>query len=287
MPCERRLFCFGLGYVAQTLGRRLQGDGWQVAGTTRSPQRRADLERAGFEAHLLDDERPLASYAEAVGGARAVLVSAPPGAEGDPVLRQCRDALRRTPPRWIGYLSSTAVYGDRGGEWVSEEDPPAPTGPRGRRRLAAEAEWLALARGPDALPVHVFRLAGIYGPGRSALERVRAGAARRFEAPGHVFSRIHVEDAATVLQASLAAPAPGRIYNLADDRPTPQAEVIELACALLGVAPPPLEPLDGTVAPALAEFFADRKRVRNARIKQELGVTLRYPDVAAGLRALV
>jgi nucleoside-diphosphate-sugar epimerase len=177
------------------------------------------------------------------------------------------------------------VYGDRGGAWVDESDDVAPTMPRTRRRAAAEAGWLH-----SGLPVHVFRLAGIYGPGpgRNALEAVRAGSARRIVKPGQVFGRVHVDDIVEVLCASIARPRPGAVYNVADDEPAPPQDVIAFACALLGVAPPPEVPYDqAELSPMARSFYADNRRIANARIKRELGVRLRYPSYREGLRAIL
>ena len=184
--------------------------------------------------------------------------------------------------RWLGYLSTTGVYGDRGGGWVDESDARLPSGVRGRRRVAAEDGWLALHR-DRGLPVHVFRLAGIYGPGRNALATVRAGTARRVDKPGQVFSRIHVDDIVAVLRASMARPAPGAVYNVADDDPAPPQDVVAYAAELLGVAPPPLVPFaEAALSPMARSFYDDSKRVRNDRIKRELGVRLAYPDYPRG-----
>jgi nucleoside-diphosphate-sugar epimerase len=190
--------------------------------------------------------------------------------------------------RWIGYLSTTAVYGDHGGAWVDETTVPTPSGLRGVRRLAAEAAWLAFGKA-HGVPCQIFRLAGIYGPGRSALDQVRAGTARRIDKPGQVFSRIHVADIARVLEASMAKPAAGHIYNVCDDCPAPPAAVIEHACALLGVTPPPMQHFDeaqASLSPMARSFYDDNKRVSNRRIKEELGVVLAFPDYQTGLAAL-
>jgi nucleoside-diphosphate-sugar epimerase len=179
------------------------------------------------------------------------------------------------------------VYGDRGGGWVDEATPPCPSGPRGRRRVAAERGWLELWR-RCGVPVHVFRLAGIYGPGRSPFAALRAGMARPIDRPGHVFSRIHVEDLAGVLAASIAAPRPGAIYNVCDDEPAEPAAVIAHAAGLLGVAAPPPVPLEEAgLSPMARSFWADNRRVSNALIKTELGIRLRYPDYRAGLAAIL
>ena len=284
----RRLFCFGLGYSALALADRLLAEGWEVAGTCRSADKQAALARRGIVAHLFDRERPLADPAAALAGAPYILSSVPPDAAGDPVLdHHAADLATLVHPIWIGYLSTTGVYGDRDGGWVDEDSPLRPGGERGRRRLAAETGWLGLKQSHD-LPVHLFRLPGIYGPGRSALDAVRSGTAKRIVKPGQVFSRIHVADIAAVLRASMARPNPGAAYNVCDDDPAPPADVVTFACALLGVAPPPPVPFEtADLSPMARSFYADNKRVRNIRIKSELGVRLRYPDYRAGLRALL
>ncbi len=185
---------------------------------------------------------------------------------------------------WVGYLSTTGVYGDHGGGWVDEDTPLTPGTRRGAMRLAAEDAWRAI---PD-LPLHIFRLAGIYGPGRGPFAKVRAGTARRIVKPGQVFSRIHVEDIAQVIEASLRQPDPGAVYNLCDDDPAPPQDVILHAAELLGVTPPPEEPFESAEMGAMARsFYAESKRVSNRRIKEELGVRLYYPDYRAGLAALL
>ncbi len=284
----RRLFCFGLGYVARALAGALGPQGWAVAGTCRSEDKRRALEAGGIEAFLFDGEAPLADARAALAGTTQLVVSLPPGAGGDAALaHHARDVAAVETLEWIGYLSTTGVYGDHRGLWVDEETPVAPSGERGMRRADAENHWLELWSS-FGVPVHVFRLAGIYGPGRSPLDQVRAGAARRIDKPGQVFSRIHVDDIVAVLRASIARPRGGRAYNVCDDRPAPPAEVVAFACELLGVAPPPLVRFDDAgLSPLARSFYADNKRVRNGRIKEELGVTLRYPDYESGLRALL
>jgi nucleoside-diphosphate-sugar epimerase len=283
-----RLFCFGLGYSAQALARRLRARGWAVAGTTRSEAAAAPLRAEGYEAFVFERARPLAEPAAALAGTSHLLVSVPPDETGDPVaelhgpdIAACRSIA------WAGYLSTSGVYGDRAGGWVDEDSELAPTSARARRRVAAERAWLDLHR-KSGLPLHVFRLAGIYGPGRSALDQVRAGTAKRIHKPGQVFSRIHVEDIARVLEASIARPDPGRVYNLCDDAAAAPAEVIAYACELLGLAPPPLVPFEAAGLSAMAlSFYRDNKRVSNRRIKEELGVALAYPDYKTGLEAIL
>jgi nucleoside-diphosphate-sugar epimerase len=273
----RRLLCFGLGYTARVLTTRLQREGWAIAGTSRD----------GAHATWRFD-RDHALPGAAFEGISHVLVSVPPDPTGDPVLDTHGAELAASRGlEWLGYLSTTGVYGDRGGDWVDEAADLQPSGARGRRRVAAEAGWLDLWRW-RGVPVHSFRLAGIYGPGRSAFDALRAGTARRIDRPGHVFSRIHVDDLATVLAASAARPRPGAIYNVCDDAPAAPADVVAYGAELLGLEPPPLIPFDAAaLSPMARSFWEDNKRVSNALIKSELGVRLRYPDYRTGLRAIL
>ncbi len=287
-----RLFIFGLGYSAMAVARSVLADGGTVAGTVRSEEKRAEIADSRVEAHLFDRDRPLDDPARALAGATHILSSVPPDAAGDPVIDQHGTDIAvlahgARPPHWIGYLSTTGVYGDRDGGWVDEASELVPTGPRGERRLSAERAWLALGE-RTGIPVHLFRLAGIYGPGRSALDTVRAGRARRIVKPGQVFSRIHVDDIVQVLRASMAHPSPGAAYNVCDDEAAPPQEVIAHACDLLGVAMPPLVPYNtANLSDMARSFYRDNKRVRNDRIKTELGIELGYPDYRTGLRALL
>jgi nucleoside-diphosphate-sugar epimerase len=283
-----RLFCFGLGFSALVLARRKRDAGWRVAGTTRDPAKAERLAAEGIESFLFDDGRPLADPDAALAGTTHLVASAPPGPAGDPVLAAHGATIAALPGlAWVGYLSTTGVYGDRDGGWVEESSALTPSGERGRRRVEAEAGWLALHR-HHGLPVHLFRLAGIYGPGRSQLESVAAGSARRIVKPGQVFSRIHIEDIATVLEASMARPNPGAAYNVCDDEAADPAEVVAFAADLLGLPPPPEIPFESAeMSPMGRSFYEDNKRVSNRRIKEELGVRLRYPDYRSGLRALL
>jgi nucleoside-diphosphate-sugar epimerase len=264
----------------------LAAAGWTVHGTCRSAERAEALRRAGFSIELFDRDRKLPSAAMA--GATHVLVSVPPDAWGDPVLDCYGDEIAALPGlAWLGYLSATGVYGDRAGGWVDEGSELRPSGERGRRRVMAEAGWRDLWRRHGA-PVHIFRLAAIYGPGRSPFDALRAGTARRIDKPGQVFSRVHVADLARVLCASMSQPRPGAVYNVCDDDPAPPEAVVAHVAALLGVAPPPLVPLAEAQLSALAlSFYDDNKRVANALIKHELGVVLRYPNYRAGLAAIL
>jgi nucleoside-diphosphate-sugar epimerase len=278
------LFCFGLGYSAGFLARALAAEGWRIAGTSRE----GGVGASDIPLHRFTRGAPLADPGTVLRGTTHLLVSVPPDADGDPVLDEHGgDIAALRDLAWLGYLSTTGVYGDRGGAWVDETSMLAPSGERGRRRAAAEAGWLELHR-RYGLPVHVFRLAGIYGPGRSALETVRQGRARRIDKPGQVFSRIHVADIVQVLRASMARPDPGAVYNVADDDPAPPEAVIAHACRLLGVPLPPLVPFaEAELTPMARSFYDDNKRVANRRIKAALGVQLLYPGYREGLAALL
>jgi nucleoside-diphosphate-sugar epimerase len=279
------LLSLGHGYSAQALARRVLARGWGVIGTTRSPAKAEAIRATGAEAVLWPPARP----GPLLDRATHLLISAGPDAAGDPVLHHCAGALgaRAEQFDWVGYLSTTGVYGDSGGDWVDETSLCTPTTERGRWRLAAEQDWRAYWH--DAgLPLHVFRLAGIYGPGRGPFAKVRDGTARRIVKPGQVFSRIHVEDIATVLEASIDRPHPGAIYNVCDDEAAPPEDVIAHAANLLGVPVPPEESYEtAEMTPMARSFYAESKRVSNARIKRELGVKLAYPTYREGLAALL
>ncbi len=282
------LFCFGCGYCARALAATLAGSDWRVTGTCRTADEARALEALGIEPLVFDGERPGDGVRDRLAAATHLLVSIPPDAEGDPALRHHGiDIAAATALEWVGYLSATSVYGDRRGGLVTEATPPAPTTDRGRRRLAAERQWLALGAG-HGLPVHLFRLAGIYGPGRNALRQIEAGTARRIRKPGQVFGRVHVADVAAVLRASMARPDPGAVYNVADDEPAPPEDVVVHAARLLGrEPPPPMTVEEAGLSPKAASFYTESKRVANDRIKGELGVTLAFPSYRDGLADLV
>ncbi|WP_304619345.1 SDR family oxidoreductase [Paracoccus sediminilitoris] len=277
------MLVFGHGYSASHLTPLLRARGWTVTGTTRGDLAR--VARAGAQPLLWPGPRqPLL---DAIARVDAILVSAAPGDGGDPVLADFRDALAAPRPRWLGYLSTTGVYGDRDGGWVDEDSVLDGTGPRGQARIRAEADWQALARDHD-LPLRIFRLAGIYGPGRGPFRKVLDGTARRIIKPGQVFSRIHADDIAQVLLASILQPDVGDVFNLCDDDPAPPQDVIAHAAHLLGMPLPPAVPFDqADMSPMARSFYADSKRVRNDRIKTQLGVRLLYPDYRSGLAALL
>ena len=281
-----RLFIFGYGYTGSALARRLGPKGWEVTASVRDPADAARLEADGVAAVPLADNEALA---EALARTQGLLITAPPDAGGCPGLRTLIPALAAANafPDWIGYLSTTGVYGDRHGGWVFEESRLSAQSVEGARRVGAERDWLEVGRGMG-LTVAIFRLPGIYGPGRSALNRLRAGEARRIVAPGQVFSRIHVDDLAAGLEASMARPRAGAIYNLCDDEPAPNTEVVACAARLLGIPPPPEIPLaDAGLSAAALRFYAESKRVSNARAKAELGWRPAYPTYREGLAAIM
>ncbi|THD64664.1 SDR family oxidoreductase [Phenylobacterium sp.] len=281
-----RLFVFGLGYVGRAFARRLQAKGWAVAASARRPEDAERLRAAGVEPVALTDSHALTA---ALKDTQAILVTAAPDAEGCPGLRALVPALARAGafPDWIGYLSTTGVYGDRRGGWVTEQSRLAAQSLEGARRVGAERDWLEVGHGMG-LTVTVFRLPGLYGPGRSALDRLRAGEARRIASPGQVFSRLHVDDAAAGLEASVARPRAGGIYNLCDDEPCPSGEVIAYAAGLLGLPIPPEVPLaEANLSPQGMRFYAESKRVSNARAKAELGWRPAYPSYREGLTAIL
>jgi nucleoside-diphosphate-sugar epimerase len=276
-----------MGYSARVIARRLLTLGWRVGGTARNDESLAALREDGFDAFLFTREDRDPRVDAEITRASHLLSSIPPDESGDPVLDRLGPVITRNESlEWVGYLSTTGVYGSRDGGWVDEESELRPTSERSRRRAAAEQGWLVLHE-RWGLPVHLFRLAGIYGPGRNTLRTVREGKAKRIDLPGQVFSRIHVEDIAAVLQSSIARPNPGAIYNVCDDAPAEPAKVVGFACGLLSVPPPPLLTLEeADLSPMALSFYRDNKRVSNRRIHEELGVRLTYPDYESGLRAL-
>lgn len=283
------VFCFGLGYVAARLARQLSQAGWRVSGTTRDAAKAARLGEAGIGAFQFADGVLVPEGRAALADATHVLASIPPADDSDdpdPGLHVLRDVRGGRPLAWAGYLSTTGVYGDAGGAWVDETTPTAPVNARSARRVAAERAWTRYAEA-SGTPLDILRLAGIYGPGRSALDQLRAGTARRIVKPGHEFSRIHVDDILLALCACMAAPAGTRVYNICDDEPAPQPDVIAFAAALLGIEPPPEEDFDtAQMSETARAFYAGNRRVSSALIKSERRLHWRYPNYRAGLQAL-
>ena len=276
------LLSFGHGYSARALSRILLAQDWRVIGTTRNEEKAVGMMNDGIEPRIW----PGADMAPALNGATHLLISAAPDDAGDPVLAALHDeiAARAGQFEWVGYLSTTGVYGDHGGDWVDETTPLTPSTKRGIARVQAESAWAAI---PD-LPLHIFRLAGIYGPGRGPFAKVRAGTARRIIKADQVFSRTHVADIARVLAASIRNPNPGAVYNVCDNDPAAPQDVIGYAADLLGLPLPPAEDFEkAKMSPMAHSFYAESKKVRNDRITNELGVELLYPDYRSGLKALL
>ncbi len=282
------LFCFGLGYTAQALARGLLDQGWHVSGTARSSQGVADLRRTGFDGLLFDGQAASDEVSARLAAATHVLTSVPPDEHGDPVLRTHAGDLAAAPHlTWIGYLSTVGVYGNTHGAWVDEASPVAGEYDRTRWRIDAERAWQALPV-PTRGRLQVYRLAGIYGPGRSALDSLRAGRAQRIVKPGQVFNRIHVADIAQALAAGMAGRGAHAVYNVADDEPSPPQDVITYAAELLQQPPPPeIDFADAQLSAMARSFYEANRRVSNARMKGDLGVRLAYPNYRDGLRAIL
>jgi len=281
------LFVFGLGYSASHFARAYRDRFTRIAGTVTSGEKADALAAEGIEARVFTPNGADPGIEAAIGSADALLVSVPPAQDGDPVLARYAEAIAAASRlSWIGYLSTIGVYGDHGGGWVDEATPPNPVSERSRERLAAENAWRDLgARAAKA--VHVFRIAGIYGPGRNALRSLAEGTARRIAKPGQVFNRIHVADITAVLIASLESPRAGAVYNLADDEPAPASDVVAFAARLAGVPPPPEIPFaEAGLGGMAASFYGESKRVSNRLIKAELGVKLHYSNYREGLEAI-
>jgi len=284
-----KLLCFGFGFSARRVAEKARAAGWTVTGTCRTEEKRKALLAEGIEAHVFDRDLPLQDPHDAFAGVTHVLSSVPPDMTGDAVLdHHGEDLLAADDVEWIGYLSTTGVYGDTDGAEIDEDAPLNPTSDRSQRRAVAEEGWRLLWE-RHGVPTHIFRLAGIYGPGRSTIDQVRAGRARRIDKPGHVFSRIHVDDIAQIVWASICQPAPGEVYNVCDNEPAAPSDVVTFVCDLLGVTPPEPVPFDEaikTMSPMGMSFWGDNRRVSNARLKKDLGVDLLYPTYREGLRAL-
>ncbi len=288
------LLAFGLGYSAKALASRLSNDGWAIIGTGRGPASLARIAGAGFLPLYFDGEGDNPDVSDAIRAASHILISIPPQEDGDPVLKHHADDLADAPNlKWIGYLSTIGVYGDHGGGWVDETTPPKPQSQRSKDRLAAEEAWRRLSE-ETGVPVQIFRLPGIYGLGRNPLEKLLAGEKQRIVKPGQVFNRIHVDDIVQVLAAAIhrldggeRALSSDPVFNVSDDEPAPPQDVTAFAAQLIGIEPPPLVDFtEAELSPMARSFYAENKRVRNERIKCDLGVKLMYPTYREGLQAI-
>ncbi|KPF66552.1 hypothetical protein IP69_14680 [Bosea sp. AAP35] len=282
-----KLLILGVGYSAGFFAHAALAKGLQVTGTVRSNGKAERLGHAGIPTLVFDGSSTSTALRAAIAEAEAVLVSVQPGEAGDPALLCLATELAAAPAlRWIGYLSTIGVYGDHGGAWIDETTAPK-TSFRSQMRLAIERDWLALGE-RSGKAVQIFRLSGIYGPGRNPLVKLRQGTATRLIKPGQVFNRIHVDDIAGVLMASIAAPRPGAIYNVTDDEPAPPQDVVVFAAELAGIAPPPETPFDpAKLSPMAASFYGENKRVSNALVKREFGYRFRYPTYREALPVLL
>ena len=278
------LLVFGFGYSSQAFERLVRPRFGRIIGTVRSAENAGCPSGAATIRRFPGDEDAIG---QDIAEAQAILVSIPPDEHGDPVLARFRDAIAAAPRlRWLGYLSTIGVYGDHAGAWIDERTTPCPVSSRSRWRLAAEDDWLLFGR-QAGRPVHVFRLAGIYGPGRSAFDKLAEGTAKRLVKPGQVFNRIHVDDIAAVLAASLDRPRAGAVYNVADDEPAPPQDVIAHAALLAGLEPPPETVFEeADLSPMARSFWGESKRVANRLLRDELGVRLSYPTYREGLASL-
>jgi nucleoside-diphosphate-sugar epimerase len=275
------LLSIGHGYSAAGLAKRLLArTGWTVIGTTRT---RSHVLRAQGVTPLVWPDQPLPLAA-----ATHLLTSVAPGQGGDPVLAAYGAELRQAKHlRWVGYLSTVGVYGDAQGGWVDEESANPAQSPRAIARLAAEAAWAEVCAAAG-VRLHIFRLGGIYGPGRGPFQKLRDGRAQRVIKPNQYFSRIHQDDIGQALDLAIQSDAGLRIWNLVDDLPAPPQDVLQHAAELAGLAIPPEVPFDqADLSPMARAFYADSKRVRNDRIKADLGLQLLYPDYDSGLRAIL
>lgn len=279
---DKKLLILGFGYTSSYVADLLMAEGWEVAATFRDERKREWLKSIRIHPVLFDGKHGMKDLLHEVEGVTHVLDSIPPNQGEDPAYHWLKRSLLEMQPEWFGYLSTTGVYGDHGGAWVDEHTPPHPQSLRGQVRLKIEKQWLA-----TDLPTHIFRIAGIYGPGRSSIIRLKEQRERRIIKPGHYFSRIHVEDLARTIIASMQSPNPGQIYNVADDEPAPSAEVVEYAAEILGIHPPPAIPFEQADLPDMTQsFYQDNKRVRNDKMKKQLGVALQYPTYREGLSAI-
>ena len=279
------LFCFGLGFTGSTLGKSLLRDAWRVSGTTRDPEKLEVLEQVGFKVYAFPGEKCVIE--DQFSSVTHLIVMIPPQEEGDIVFQEYRDTISRMSRlEWFGYLSSTGVYGNRFGDWVDETSDLSPSNERNRLRVKVEKQWLEWGK-ELKFGVHIFRPAGIYGLGRSMLETVKLGKARRINKKGQISGRIHVDDLVSILKASIAKPNPGSIYNVCDDESVPSKEVVEFACQLLKIDPPPIIPFNQAELSEMARtFYLDNKKVCNNKIKKELRVELKYPNYRDGLNAI-
>lgn len=281
-----RLFVFGVGYSSKAIIEEVRDRFDWIGGTTRSAEKASALRENGIEPFIFDGEAPGDGIADALSTATHVLVSIAPNEAGDPVLNRHGADIAAASPQWVGYLSTVGVYGNHDGAWVDETTACKPVSKRSVQRVAAEEAWLSFAE-RTSVPIQIFRLSGIYGPGRNTFENFKKGRARRLIKPGQVFNRIHVADIAGAVSIAMQSPKT-RIFNVTDDQPAPPQDVVTYAAELLGVTPPPEVAFEAAdLTPMARSFYGENKRVSNQRVKDELGYTFRYPDYRIALNTLV
>lgn len=286
---KMNLLCFGAGYSAKRISKNLLKKGWQVSGTCRTYESAKFLSAIGVEPLVFYRNEFTPELKSKIAQATHIIISIPPDSLGDPVLNVFKNELlcKTNPIQWIGYFSSTGVYGDHHGEWVDEQSKTKTVNEQGLQRLNAEREWLMLYK-YFSLPIHIFRIAGIYGPQRNPLDQARIGKAQRIFKEDFVFSRIHVDDIANAIECSIAKPNPGSIYNLADDEPAPYHEVVEYAYRLLNMKMPPLKPIEAADISSIQRlFFSESRKISNLKISKELKVIMKYPNFRKGLLSLL
>lgn len=283
------LFVFGLGYSALNFVTQHRGKFCSVHGTVRSQEKAEALSTQDLNVLCWNGDAYQDDVAEAIKDSDELVISIPPGKFGDTVLKHFGSAIIKAPLlRTIAYLSTVGVYGDHGGDWVSEETTPRPASERSRQRQLAEREWIALAQRKN-INLHILRLAGIYGPGRNAIDNLRQGKARRIIKPGQVFNRIHVDDISSTINACLQRDTAEEIsiWNVSDDEPCPPQDVVTYAASLMGVEPPPEVAFeDASLSPMGRSFYSEIKRVSNGKIKHDLGISLTFPTYREGLASL-
>ncbi len=287
----RHLVCVGLGYSARIVARRLHGAGWRISGSARTVADVEAIKSAGYDGLVFSGREPSTALRDALRTGTHLLISVPPGPSSEPVIEFHREHIVAAPSlQWIGYLSTIGVYGDRGGQWVDEASEPQPSNERSRQRLAAELEWTRISQ-DRGTRLQIFRLGGIYGPGRSAIDNLRAGTARRIVKAGQLFNRIHVEDVAGLVQAGIARASDASsvtVVNAVDDEPAPPQDVVLFAARLLGIEPPPEVAYEtAELSPMAQSFYAESKRVANTRMKEWLAGQLQYPTYREGLASIV
>ena len=285
---KKKLFCFGMGYVASFFSEKLASIGWSISTTCRLKEKQVQLKKKGFDAFLISSNSFVSNLEKILEDVTHILVSIPPYDDGDPVIKHYKKQVSSMKNlEWIAYLSSTGVYGNHNGEWINEKTKPLPTNTRGKRRLLAEKQWLDAFENHN-ISMNIFRLSAIYGPGRNSFLRIKEGREKRIIKKNLFFSRIHVEDVIGYLYESAKTMKVGGLYNVADDEPAPPQDITTYACNLLGVTPPPIEIYNEKIfSNKQGNFYLDSKKVSNRRIKEVLEYQLKYKSYRDGLKSIL